>query len=462
MMKVLYLEDNLWDRELVEEVLAKEGFEVKLVSCREELEEVLEKMDFSVVLTDLNVLGFEGLKVLEIVREKDPFMPVVLLTGTGSEELAVEALKRGAMDYVVKTPKHIKRLPETIRRAVENARLIKENEEAQRALRESERLLHDILEGISAGIAVYRGERHLYVNRAMEKITGYSKQELLSNPIWTVIAPEDRDRVKERALKRQMGEGVPDRYDFRILQKGGGRRWVELRSSRIRWGDKLVWLGTFFDITERKEAEEEREELLSKYKKLLYQIVKAFSSAVEIKEPYTAGHQKRVAELSEAIAKEMGIDKERLEGIKVAALLHDIGKGLGVPLEVLNKPGKLNPIEFAFVKAHPELGYRILKEVEFPWPVAEAILQHHERLDGSGYPRGLKGEQIILEARIIAVADVVEAITSHRPYRASLGLESALEEIDKNKGVLYDPTVVAACLKAFQKGFKFEQGYPSF
>lgn len=461
-MKVLYLDDNLWDRELVGEVLSREGFEVRLVSSREEFEEALWQMDFLVVLTDLNVLGFEGLKVVELVKEKDPFMPVIILTGTGSEELAVEALKRGAMDYVVKSPKHIRKLPEAIRKAVENARLIRENEEAQKALKENERLLKEILEGISAGIAVYKGERHLYVNHAMEEITGYSREELLSNPIWTVIDPLDWDRVKERALMRQRGEGVPDRYDFRILQKGGGRKWVELRSSRIKWGDKLVWLGTFFDITERKEAEEERERLLSKYKKLLYQVVNAFSSAVEIKEPYTAGHQKRVAELSEAIAREMGIDQESIEGIKVAALLHDIGKGLGVPLEVLNKPGKLNPIEFAFVKAHPELGYRILKEVEFPWPVAQAILQHHERLDGSGYPKGIKDEEILLEARIIAVADVVEAITSHRPYRASLGLESALEEIDRNKGTLYDPSVVKACLRVFQKGFRFEQGYPSF
>lgn len=461
-MKVLYLDDNLWDRELVEEVLTKEGFEVRLVSSKEEFEAALWGMGFSVVLTDLNVLGFEGLKVLELVRERNPFMPVIILTGTGSEELAVEALKRGAMDYVVKSPKHIKKLPEAIRKAVENARLMKEHEEAQKALKENERLLKDILEGISAGIAVYKGERHLYVNRAMEEITGYSREELLSNPIWMVVDPLDRNKVKERALTRQRGEGVPERYDFRILQKGGKRRWVEIRSSRIKWGEKLVWLGTFFDITERKEAEEERERLLSQYKKLLYQVVNAFSSAVEIKEPYTAGHQKRVAELSEAIAREMGMDQERIEGIKVAALLHDIGKGLGVPLEVLNKPGKLNPIEFAFIKAHPELGYRILKEVEFPWPVAEAILQHHERLDGSGYPRGLKDEEIILEARIIAVADVVEAITSHRPYKASLGLENALEEIDRNKGVLYDPAVVEACLRVFQKGFRFEQGYPSF
>jgi putative nucleotidyltransferase with HDIG domain len=186
-------------------------------------------------------------------------------------------------------------------------------------------------------------------------------------------------------------------------------------------------------------------------------MVEAFSLAIEFRDPYTMGHQKRVAELSVAISEELGLDPEKKEGVRVAALLHDLGKAVGVPLEILNKPAKLNDLEFSFVKAHPEIGWRILKGVVFPWPVAEVVYQHHERLNGSGYPRGLKGDQIIMEARIIGVADVVEAMTSHRPYRPALSLEEARREIKENKGILYDPQVVDAALKVFEKGFSFER-----
>jgi putative nucleotidyltransferase with HDIG domain len=210
-------------------------------------------------------------------------------------------------------------------------------------------------------------------------------------------------------------------------------------------------------LPKRKKIEKEKEKAISRLKSLLKEMVEAFSLAIEFRDPYTMGHQKRVAELSVAISEELGLDPEKKEGVRVAALLHDLGKAVGVPLEILNKPAKLNDLEFSFVKAHPEIGWRILKGVVFPWPVAEVVYQHHERLNGSGYPRGLKGDQIIMEARIIGVADVVEAMTSHRPYRPALSLEEARREIKENKGILYDPQVVDAALKVFEKGFSFER-----
>jgi putative nucleotidyltransferase with HDIG domain len=174
---------------------------------------------------------------------------------------------------------------------------------------------------------------------------------------------------------------------------------------------------------------------------------------LEIRDPYTFGHQRRVTHLATAIAKEMALSPDQIEGIAVAGNLHDIGK-INVPSEILNKPGKLSDIEFALIKSHPQAGYEIVKDIEFPWPVAEVLLQHHERMNGSGYPRGLAGGDILLEARIMAVADVVEAMASHRPYRPTLGIDKALEEIVQNKGILYDPDVVDACLKLFkEKGF---------
>ena len=186
-------------------------------------------------------------------------------------------------------------------------------------------------------------------------------------------------------------------------------------------------------------------------------IIHALSLTVESRDPYTARHQRRVTKLACAIAKEMSLPEWRIEAIRIAGLLHDVGK-IAVPAEILSKPGKLSQYEFSIIKTHPEVGYEILKEIEFDWPVTQVILQHHERLDGSGYPAGLSGKDIILEARVLGVADVVEAMSSHRPYRPALGSDIALEEISKERDILYDPEVVDACLKLFtEKGFKFEQ-----
>lgn len=175
----------------------------------------------------------------------------------------------------------------------------------------------------------------------------------------------------------------------------------------------------------------------------------------EARDPYTAGHQRRVSDLAISIAQEMGLPENTVAGIRMAGLIHDIGK-LAVPAEILSKPSKINDLEFQLVKTHPEVGYDILKKIDFPWPVADIVLQHHERMNGSGYPRKLKGPDIIIEARIINVADVVEAMASHRPYRPSLGIEKSLEQISKNRGILYDDEVVEACLRLFrEKRFKF-------
>ena len=184
--------------------------------------------------------------------------------------------------------------------------------------------------------------------------------------------------------------------------------------------------------------------------------VNAWVSTVEIRDPYTAGHQRGVTQLACAIAREMGLPEEQIEGIRVAGLIHDIGK-ISVPLGILSKPTELTELERAMIQAHPQVGYDVVKTVEFPGPVAQIVLQHHERLDGSGYPQGLSGEKIILEARILAVADVVRAMSSLRPHRTALGIDKALEEISENRGILYDPEAVDACLKLFtEKEFEFE------
>lgn len=204
------------------------------------------------------------------------------------------------------------------------------------------------------------------------------------------------------------------------------------------------------------ERTEELQASLNDLQKAMQGIIHVMVLTIESRDPYTAGHQQRVTLLASALAQEMGLSEKEVEGVKMASLIHDIGK-ISVPSEILSKPGKLTEIEFLLVKTHPQAGYEILKNITLPWPIAQIVFQHHERLDGSGYPLGLKDKEILREAKIIGVADLVEAMASHRPYRPALGIEKALEEISQKKGLLYDAKVVDTCIKLFtEKGFKLE------
>lgn len=206
---------------------------------------------------------------------------------------------------------------------------------------------------------------------------------------------------------------------------------------------------------EHKQAEEELKTGFEKLQGVLEGIVNVLGTVVEIKDPYTAGHEKCVKKLACAIAREMGFSKDRVEGISIAGRLHDIGK-ISVPMSTLGKPIQLDETEFSLIKSHPEVGYKILQNIGFRWPIAQVTLQHHERMDGSGYPNGLAGKKILLEARILAVADVVSAMASRRPWRPAHSMDSILEELTQNRGILYDPQVVDSCIKLFvKKGFKF-------
>ncbi len=271
------------------------------------------------------------------------------------------------------------------------------------------------------------------------------------------VHPKDYVRV-EAALKKAVKNRTIKRLEYRYRNTAGDYLWLESTGNALL--DKSghfvgAVLGTR-NITERKQAEDKLKQSIEKLKGVVEGVIQAMSLTVEIRDPYTAGHQKRVAMLASAMAREMNIPEDKLEGIRLAAAIHDIGK-IYVPAEFLSKPGEMSALELNMIQMHPQVGYEILKEIDFPWPIADIILQHHERMDRSGYPFGLGGDEILLEAKILAVADVVEAMASHRPYRPALGVGKALDEIKKNSGKLYDPRAVEACLKVFyEQGFSFD------
>ncbi len=323
------------------------------------------------------------------------------------------------------------------------------------ALQESERRYKVLTESSLTGVFIESDGRIVFVNERFPKMLGYMPDDMLGKSLLEFVHPEHRDLFSYTVSGMLLGRGIPAELEIKALKRGGGEGWYRILLARISHGGRPAVMGNVVDITDRKELERKLNHNLDKMKRNLEGTIKAFASTVEKKDPYTAGHQRKVAELSREIAKGLGLFSDEVEGIYFAGLVHDIGK-IAVPSEILTKPGKLTEIEFELLKTHPQVGYDILKDIEFPWPIAEMVLQHHERLDGSGYPQGLKDGEIILGARIIGVADVVEAMSSHRPYRPALGIDKALSEIRSGRGRLYDSDVVDMCIKLFMEcGFAF-------
>jgi putative nucleotidyltransferase with HDIG domain len=247
------------------------------------------------------------------------------------------------------------------------------------------------------------------------------------------------------------------KLELQYYRKDGTILWTEDTFSVIRdeSGKPAFILGEARDITERKLSEEKLAKSYEALQKTLNDAINTMVKIVEMRDPYTAGHQQRVADLATAIAGEMKLEDSRIDQLRMAAVIHDIGK-MYVPSDILSRPGKLSNMEFSLIKSHSQSGYDIVKSMDFPCAVAEAVMQHHERLDGSGYPNQLKGDATLLEAKILAVADVIEAMSSHRPYRPALGIDAALHEIEQNRGKLYDADVVDICLRLFrEKTFSF-------
>jgi PAS domain S-box-containing protein len=372
-------------------------------------------------------------------------------------------------DIIPGTNKSVLSLLDITQRKQAEEQLEKARELTEARARESEegrRILEALMEHIPEGIAIADAPDVAVrmISRFGEQMSGGAeevktaitgKKDMLYHG--DGITPATRE---EQPLVRATSYGEVITNEEWILQRSDGRRLMILvnagpirdKNGRIT-GGIMAWS----DITERRQAQEKLRISYDRLQRSIDGIISAIVKIVETRDPYTAGHEQRVSQLAYAIALDMGLSQEKANGIRMAAVIHDIGK-IYVPAEILSKPGTLSEMEFAIIKIHPQASYDILKVIEFPWPIAQIALQHQERLNGSGYPLGLKGDDILLEARILSVADVVEAMTFYRPYRSAIGIGKALEEIENNKGVLYDPDVVDACLRLFrEKDFRFDR-----
>jgi len=448
---ILIVDDDLKVRKTLSDILGVRGYvPIAAATGKAALDRVEEKLP-TVALIDLKLEDISGLEVMRGIKKRSPGTECIVLTGYATQKSAIEAVNLGAYSYMQK-PYDMEQLLVTVRRAIERR-------EAEEALRESEEKYRTILENIEEGYyEVDIAGNFTFFNDPLCRILGYPEDELLGMNNRQYMDHESAKQVY-RAFNEVYRTGKPARaFDWEVIRKDGTRRFVESSLSLIRGstGELSGFRGIVRDITERKRAEEELQHTMKKLREALGGIIQTVALTVETKDPYTAGHQRRVGNLARAIATELGLSPEQIEGIRMAGGIHDLGK-VGVPAEILSWPGPLSDLQLGLIKMHSQIGYDVLKTVEFPWPVAQIVLQHHERLDGSGYPQGLSGEEILLEARILAVADVVEAMASRRPYRPPRGLDKALEEISQNRGVLYDPEAVDACLKLFtEKGFVFE------
>jgi len=453
--RILIVEDERIVAKDIRDSLNNFGYEVvDLVVSGEEAIKKAEEHHPDLVLMDIMLKGaMTGIEVAKHIRTTI-LIPVVFLTAYADEQTLQSAKLSEPFGYIIK-PFEDAELHSTIQMAIYRFSM-------ERKLVEREHWLSTILKSICDAVIVTDDKGIIiFVNPVAEVLTGWKQEETLGKNLFEIYKIIDdknigtTDDMLSDLLKDDMFIG---RRNQLLVNKDNNIIPVDTVLTNLVDDQKKISgsVVVIRDITKRLEAEEKTIESLKKLRKAMGGIIQAMAYTVEKRDPYTAGHQRRVADLARTIAKEMKLSSSIVDGIRLAGVIHDIGK-IAVPAEILSKPGVITDIELNLIKKHSEVGYDILKNIDFPWPIADIVVQHHERLDGTGYPYGLKNSKILLESKILAVADVVEAMSSHRPYRAALGIKKALEEINKNKGKKYDVKVVAACTKLFkEKKYKFQ------
>ena len=456
-LKALIVEDSLDDVMLLVRELRRGGYDAvyKRVDTPEDMKVALKGRDWDVVLSDFRMPRFDAPGALKVLQESGQDVPFIVISGTVGEDVAVETMRSGANDYIMKS--NLVRLVPAIRRELQEKEAHRQHRLTLDSLEESEEKFEALFHGSSDAIFIADPETRMLVdcNKQAERMTGWPREKILSMKA-DQLHPDDVLERTMRSFEKQV-EGMAGIVESEVVAALGARIPVSINASLVRIGGKTYLQGIFRDITERKKAELEQIESYNKMQVVMEGVIQAMASTVEMRDPYTAGHQRRVAKLATAIAADMDLPASDVEGVRMAAIIHDLGK-IYVPSEILAKPGRISAMEFSMIKMHPKVGYDILKKIDFPWPVADIVVQHHERMDGSGYPDGLKGDAILVQARIIAVADVVEAMASHRPYRPALGIDVALDEISKGSGTRYDENAAAQCAALFrEKGFNLEE-----
>lgn len=461
-LQILILEDVPLEAQLVESELrrGKIQFVARRVTTREAFVAALHETAFDLIFADYKLPEFDGLTALALAQEIRPEVPFILVSGQISEEMAIEAVNGGATDYVFKD--HLGRLLPSVHRALREVRERKRRQVAENALRASEQRYRMLVERSRDGILQFDRRGNLaFVNPRAAEILGCDRTQLATQQgiVQRLLHPSSAEPFRAILEKSRHTGALPAlASEWRWTRPDGKLVCTEnLYTDLVNdLGQRIGFQIVLRDVTDKKRAEDALRRSYAKLRRIFDQTVNTLSSAVGKRDPYTGGHQHRVAQLARRIAEEMNLPRGRIEGIFLTGLLHDIGK-INIPGEVLNRSGPLTEAETLMIRTHPEVGYQILKNIEFPWPVAMATVQHHEHLDGSGYPAGLRGDQIILEARILTVADVTEGMASHRPYRPALGIRRALQEIARYSGIRYDPAVVECSRKLFEEGrFQFD------
>lgn len=454
-LRVLMIEDSEDDALLILRELRKNGYHTayERVETESEMRAALSGREWDLILSDYNMPHFSTSEALSIAKESGIDVPFIIVSGAIGEENAVLLMKEGAHDYVMKD--RLGRLAPVISRELQEAEERKSRRKAEDLHRKA-----DFIINTSKDMMALINRDYVYetVNRSFckafqkdnpKEMIGLSVQDVWGQEVFERKIKSDIDRC----LKREEIE-TEAWFDMPVT----GNQCFEIIYTPYRSNQgsitHVIWVA--HNITNRKRADQQITESYQRLQRTFEETVHALSALVEMRDPYTAGHQKRVALIARAIATEIGLPDHRVQGIWVAALVHDVGK-IRVPSDILSKPGRITKAEYELIKEHPQTGYDVLSKIDFPWPVAQIVLQHHERINGSGYPRGLKEQEILIESKIMGVADVVEAMTYRRPYREALGLDVALQEIKQNEGILYDPEVVQACIKIFtEKGFRLE------